>query len=867
MLFRLSLLSLAILASLPQYVLADDEVVSLSKPETIDVEESIEFNEQFLLNKGGAIDVSRYSLGNPVPAGKYRATVNLNGKIKTTADIEFKDNGTPRATPCLTPLLLAQTGIDTSKLNEPHDDTVTCIDIKDQYPGASVHYDTGKQALDLNFPQLYVLKLPQGYVDPSLWDNGIPAALLSYDLNAWHNENNSNTSDTAYMGLHYGLNMGPWRLRSRGNLDWNSDNGSHYSSQDIYLQRDIVPLRAQMVAGDSYTRGDTFDSISLRGLRMYNDDRMLPGASSTFAPIVRGVANSNAKVTITQSGNKIYETTVPPGAFEISDISTTGYGNDLFVTVEESDGSKRTFSIPFSSVTQMLRPGSVRWDIGAGELNDDSLSDRPNVAYGTLYYGINNTFTGYLGAQATSEDFYAGLFGIAMNTAIGAFAFDITQSRAKIDEIGTLSGQSYRLNYSKMVEMTKTSFNVAAYRFSTEDYLSLHDAASLANDVKHGEYRNQSYSSGEDLYNNFQRMKNQVQISMNQPLSTADNAYGSLYISGSWQDYWNQSDSTSNYSVGYNNSFRYGSYSLSVQRTYNDNGDKDDSVYLSLNIPFNTLFGQDSTTAGFSSLNIGMRSDLSESNSINTTASGSTKDTRLSYSVTASSSGGDYGDINQIGGYATWNSPYGPVGTSLSAGDDGSKQYSASYNGGMVIHSGGITLAPGSIGDNDALALVNASGAKGARLNYGHGEIGQSGYGILPYMSPYRENRVGIDITTLENDVELKSTSAVVVPRDGSVIRVNFETDEGKSLILELARSDHGFIPLGADVLNDKGDLVGSVGQAGQAYVRGIEEQGTLRVVWGNANGSACTVHYRINTNAPKAGLTTILNNQTCQMQ
>lgn len=47
MLFRLSLLSLAILASLPQYVLADDEVVSLSKPETIDVEESIEFNEQF----------------------------------------------------------------------------------------------------------------------------------------------------------------------------------------------------------------------------------------------------------------------------------------------------------------------------------------------------------------------------------------------------------------------------------------------------------------------------------------------------------------------------------------------------------------------------------------------------------------------------------------------------------------------------------------------------------------------------------------------------------------------------------------------------------------------------------------------------
>ncbi|MDI5794960.1 fimbria/pilus outer membrane usher protein, partial [Salmonella enterica subsp. enterica serovar Kentucky] len=32
----------------------------------------------------------------------------------------------------------------------------------------------------------------------------------------------------------------------------------------------------------------------------------------------------------------------PPGAFEINDLSTTGYGNDLLVTVEEADGSKRS---------------------------------------------------------------------------------------------------------------------------------------------------------------------------------------------------------------------------------------------------------------------------------------------------------------------------------------------------------------------------------------------------------------------------------------------------------------------------------------------------------------------------------------------
>lgn len=109
---------------------------------------------------------------------------------------------------------------------------------------------------------------------------------------------------------------------------------------------------------------------------------------------------------------------MPPCAFEINDLSTTGYGNDLLVTIEEADGSKRSFTVPFSSVTQMLRPGASRWDVGLGELNDDSLIDAPKVGYGTLYYGLNNTFTGYIGAQYTDMDFYAGILGVAMNTLL-----------------------------------------------------------------------------------------------------------------------------------------------------------------------------------------------------------------------------------------------------------------------------------------------------------------------------------------------------------------------------------------------------------------------------------------------------------------
>ncbi len=110
------------------------------------------------------------------------------------------------------------------------------------------------------------------------------------------------------------MNLGAWRLRASGNYNWMTDSGSNYDFKNRYVQRDIASLRSQLILGESYTTGETFDSVSIRGIRLYSDSRMLPPTLASFAPIIHGVANTNAKVTITQGGYKIYETTVPPGA-------------------------------------------------------------------------------------------------------------------------------------------------------------------------------------------------------------------------------------------------------------------------------------------------------------------------------------------------------------------------------------------------------------------------------------------------------------------------------------------------------------------------------------------------------------------------
>ncbi|SQB21896.1 fimbrial usher protein [Citrobacter koseri] len=119
--------------------------------------------------------------------------------------------------------------------------------------------------------------------------------------------------------------------------------------------------------GDSYSSNDLFDSLRFRGVSMGTDMRMLPDSQQGFSPIVRGVAQSNALVKISQNGQVIYQKNVSPGPFEIADILPTGSGGDLNVEVIEADGRTSSFIVPFSSVPNMLQEGIGKiWSVAGG---------------------------------------------------------------------------------------------------------------------------------------------------------------------------------------------------------------------------------------------------------------------------------------------------------------------------------------------------------------------------------------------------------------------------------------------------------------------------------------------------------------------
>lgn len=831
----------------------------------------VEYDSSFLMGDGAAsIDVSRYSDGNPTPVGTYTVKVFVNEKPVASQTIPFIDVGKKSAEACLTPKNLAQLHIkqpeivgEKAVLKRGDEESDDCLNLPALIDQSSVEFDMGDQRLDITVPQAWVNKGYEGYVEPSLWESGIPAALLSYNINGYHNTNNGVDNDSMYAAFNTGINLGAWRFRANGNYNWDKDNGSNFDFQNRYVQRDLPALRSQLIMGESYTTGETFDSVSIRGVRLYSDSRMLPSQLANYAPVIRGVANTNAKVTVTQSGYKIYEATVPPGPFEINDLSPSGYGSDLIVTIEEADGSKRTFSQPFSSVMQMQKPGVGRWDFSAGEVNDDDIHDKPYLAQGTYYYGLNNYLTAYSGIQGTNNHYLAGLIGVGLNTPFGALALDVTHSRTEIPDDKTYQGQSYRLTWNKLIEPTNTSFNVAAYRYSTQDYLGLNDALQLIDDAKYND------DDQRDTMDNYARMKNQITLSISQPLQDGETDYGSFYLSGSWTDYWATGDSRSDYTLGYGKGFSWGSMSINLQRTWDEDGEKDDSLYINLSIPLANLLGGEDRRSGFTSLSTQMRTDFNGGHNLSMNSSGNNEDNTLNYSVnTGYTMQKEDKNISDVGGYVSYQSPWGDISASASANNDSNRQYSLSTDGGFILHSGGLTFTNDNFSNSDALVLVKAPGAKGARINGGGSTIDRWGYGASNALSAYRENQVSLDIDTLENDVELKSTSTMLVPRDGAVVFASFETDQGRSAIITMTRNDGKTIPFGAEVFEDN-TPIGNMGQGGQAFVRGINDRGELTVRWfENNQPTRCSATYQLPTDQQTvgSGQTLLLNNITCRV-
>lgn len=303
----------------------------------------------------------------------------------------------------------------------------------------------------------------RGTVPESQWDEGVNALLVDYNFsgsNASYDAHDSETSynsDSYYLNLRSGMNLGAWRLRNYSTWTRNDGNNT-WDNIGTSLSRAIVPLKSQLTLGDTSTAGDIFDSVQMRGVQLTSDEEMLPDSQRGFAPVIRGIAKSNAEVTVEQNNYVIYRTFVQPGAFEINDLYPTSNSGDLTVTIKESDGSEQKFVQPFSSVALLQREGHLKYSLSAGEYRAGNYnSAEPKFGQLDAMYGLPYGFTVYGGA-IFSDDYYSLAGGLGKNFGyIGAISIDVTQAKSKLANEENSEGQSYRFLYSRALTAVQIS--------------------------------------------------------------------------------------------------------------------------------------------------------------------------------------------------------------------------------------------------------------------------------------------------------------------------------------------------------------------------------------------------------------------------
>ncbi len=775
-------------------------------------------------------DLSLYSTRDAQAPGVYRIDVILNNSLQETADIRFVDKkdpvtGAQKLAPCLSIAKLTTYGLRSEAFPTLREDANGCADTS-VIPDLTTDFNFNTQQLLISIPQAALSTIAQGFVSPDEFDDGINALLTNYQFSSGKDYE----ADNEYynLNLQSGLNVGPWRLRNLSTWNKSAGTKSDWDSVYLYVQRSIVPLKSTLVMGESTSLSSIFDSVPFTGIQLATDTDMIPESLRGFAPIVRGIARTNARIVIKQNGYQIYQAFVAPGAFEITDLYSTGGNGDLYVTVEESDGSRQNFVVPYASLPLMLREGQMEYEITSGKYRpyDGNIDEKP-FTQATISYGVLSNTTFYTGLQAASN-YQALAFGAGQNLGdIGAVSADVTTAWSSKKDEDKTSGQSWRIRYGKNILETGTNITVAGYRYSTSGYNTLSDVMNTYSN-RYGGYTPRS-------------LRNRTNITVSQSLGAG---LGSLSVSGIFEDYWDSKRHNNSLNIGYNGGFRrfnyYAGYSYS-RYSWGNNGsgryvEDDHVVSFNISIPLSEWLPNAYATYNATNSSPGSTDQYVSLSGVALENHNLDWNVQQGYSNREDASGGIYGNYRGSAGSVNAGYSYAKNSQLINYG----------LSGGVLVHADGITLGQEM---SETAVLIKAPGLKNVRLeNDATIETDSRGYAIIPYVTPYHRTNVTLDSTTLGNNMELPNTTQKVVPTRAAVVRANFAGNIGRRAFLILKRASGENVPYGATVTSttDKNAQASIVSDGGMVYMSGLKDNGEVYAQWGSKAGQQCKAAYSL---------------------
>ena len=288
------------------------------------------FDPQTLAQRGIDPQLANLLLEAPrFSAGLHALNLNVNGQRRGRVDVVFNHQGA---------LCFNQALLDAGNLRVPTDEA-DCHGFLDTYPQTVIEQDPASLSLSLVVPTDAIRPAVQ---DVSGYQTGGFAGLLNYDLTGLYNEYGDDNSRFGSANTEVGFNAGDWIVRSRQVRTW-QDKVSRTTHLDAYAQRTFAEHQAVLQAGQINLYNPVLAGAQITGAQVLTETAL---QDQNQGATITGIANSPAQVEVRQNGALIHSSVVPAGPFALTDVRRLNGRSDVEVTVKETTGEERRFTVP-----------------------------------------------------------------------------------------------------------------------------------------------------------------------------------------------------------------------------------------------------------------------------------------------------------------------------------------------------------------------------------------------------------------------------------------------------------------------------------------------------------------------------------------
>ncbi len=730
--------------------------------------------------------------------GVHVVGLRVNGAPLGLVDARFDAQGQL----CFTPGLLEKAGLvkPAGIVRQGATEDQACHDFLGAFPTTMVRLRPGSDEV--------ALVVPTGSLREPQWEagefaRGGAAALFNYDVQGFdsHLRSGSNRFVSAYTEA--GFNLGDWVVRSR--QFYVSDNGRARTEHlYAYAQRDIAALQSTFQVGQLSSNNPLFGGIQLSGVQFSPDGQSRAPAGSNNA-VVEGIAQSQSRIEVRQSGVLIHSTLVPEGPFRLTGLPLLNGTSDLDVSVIDVRGAKRSFVVPAASFAGAV-PAAPGYYFALGKLRENAQEETrsPVVAMGGGTWGLGRDTSAGLGLLSTDEYWSAG--GTLSHVFFQRVSVGARHNLSR-DSRNAVSGGRSSVSVSSPV-FANIDVNLSATA-QTRGYREVLEAGrSPRADELNSRFKNQ-YTAGlgwvDDTLGAF---------SLGYTRSAQVNGQTAEHVFASW-----------------NKSLRYADIALvadsqvggtSSRRNAKDAGGRRDTALdndLSVRLQVSVPLGGDRRVNSY----VSRRGDQSRAG----TALSERVNEYVNYEVGVER---DLSDREQsVRGQVDLMPRYTRVGLGVSRDSAGSR-YSGQLQGGVVAHSGGVTFSPYTV--QDTFGIVSVGDIGSAKIETPQGPVWTdfSGQAVLPGLPAYTDSRIEVQTQSLPKRVDLKNGTQVLAAGRGSFNSVAFDVVKVRRVLIT-ASDEHGrLLPQGASVFDKHNRFLTSVVGEGMIFLNDANDAQNLRV-------------------------------------